>query len=131
RRGDEPAPDAQKLKNERDHPCLLRARARGACDLRSAATLAHQKPHPTVGRATGRMAIIFEGFPRLLDRSSLRPGRWFLAAMQKSPIICFSTDVSVDDKSVALTFRLAKPEQIEFAPSFMDEISGAITTIED
>jgi hypothetical protein len=77
------------------------------------------------------MAVFFEGFPRVLDRSALKPGRWFLASLQRSALLCFSTDVEMDDKPVVLTFRTAKPEQIEFSPYFLDELTGQFTTVED
>lgn len=77
------------------------------------------------------MAVFFEGFPRVLDRSALKPGRWFLASIQRAPLLCFSTDVEIDEKPVVLTFRVAKPEQVEFAPYFLEEITGPITTVED
>lgn len=77
------------------------------------------------------MAVFFEGFPRVLDRSSLKPGRWFLASIDRAPLLCFSTDAEIDGKAVVLSFRLAKPGQIEFAPHFLDDITGIITTVED
>ena len=77
------------------------------------------------------MAVFFEGFPRVLDRSALKPGRWFLASVQRAPLLCFSTDAEIEEKPIVLTFRIGKPEQIEFAPYFLDEITGLITTVED
>ena len=77
------------------------------------------------------MAVFFEGFPRVLDRSALKPGRWFLASVQRAPLLCFSTDADIEGKPIILSFRVSKPEQIEFAPYFLEEITGLITTVED
>jgi hypothetical protein len=77
------------------------------------------------------MAILFEGFPRVLDRTALKPGRWFLASAQRSPIVCFSTEILQDEKPIVFTFRVTKPDVLEFAPCFLEEIPGALTTVED
>lgn len=77
------------------------------------------------------MAVYFEGFPRVLDRSALKPGRWFMAAIQRAPLLCFSTDVELDGKPVVLTFRFGKQDHMEFAPSYLEEIEGVLTTVED
>ncbi len=64
------------------------------------------------------MAVNFEGFPRLVDRAALRPGRWFVAAEGVRPIICFSTDEGgEDDERLMLTFSCTRPETIDFATS--------------
>ena len=77
------------------------------------------------------MAVFFEGFPRVLERSALKPGRWFMASMERTPLLCFSTDAELDDRPIVLSFRLAKPEKIEFTPTFLGEITGLLTTVED
>jgi len=77
------------------------------------------------------MAVYFEGFPRVLDPSALKPGRWFMAASQRAPLLCFSTDVELDGKRVVLTFKFGKAELVEFTPCYLDEITGPLTTVED
>jgi len=77
------------------------------------------------------MAVIFEGFPRILDRAALKPGRWFMTASNKGPLVCFVTDASVEAGQVVLTFRTGKIDSLEFTPTVMRDIVGAVTTIED
>jgi hypothetical protein len=77
------------------------------------------------------MPVLFEGFPRLIDRTALKPGRWFMAAPQKTPLLCFSTDVALEEKPLVMTFGLTKPEQVEFAACVLSDITGPITSVED
>ena len=77
------------------------------------------------------MPVLFEGFPRILDRTALKPGRWFMAASNRGPLLCFCTDATVEQGEVVLTFRTGKIDQLEFTPALMREIVGAVTTVED
>ena len=47
------------------------------------------------------MAVLFLGFPRVLARQALRPGRWFQAAVGKSPLLGLVTDVGSVKGAVA------------------------------
>ena len=77
------------------------------------------------------MSVLFEGFPRILDRSAIKPGRWFMAASNKGPLLCFMTDAEVEAGAVVLTFRTGRIDQLEFTPALLKDIVGALTTIED
>ena len=77
------------------------------------------------------MSVLFEGFPRILDRAALKPGRWFMAASNRGPLLCFYTDATVEQGEVVLTFRTGKIDQLEFTPALMKDIVGAVTTVED
>lgn len=72
------------------------------------------------------MGVSFEGFPRTLDRSALKPGRWFVAADGLRPVLCLATDILHKDEPLAVTFTAPKVETLEveavphgiFAPPF-------------
>ena len=75
--------------------------------------------------------VAFEGFPRILEQADLRPGRWFVAAEDLRPVLCFVTDAKEGDDLVALTFSTARVEQIDFAPIGLSRIPGPYGTVED
>jgi hypothetical protein len=77
------------------------------------------------------MSILFEGFPRILDRSALKPGRWFMAASNKGPLLCLCTDAEIEQGEIVLTFRTGHMDQLEFTPALKKEIGNPVTTIED
>src|SRR5690349_2818927 len=77
------------------------------------------------------MPILFEGFPRILDRSALKPGRWFLAASTRGPLLCLATDAVVEQGEVIVTFRTGNMDSLEFAPALKKDIGGPVTTVED
>lgn len=77
------------------------------------------------------MPTRFEGFPRTLERSSLRPGRWFSASFRRGPTVCFATDVGEGGARTILTFKPARMDELEFAPVPLAEMSGTFATIED
>jgi hypothetical protein len=76
-------------------------------------------------------SIAFEGFPRILDRADLRPGRWFVAAEEIRAVLCFVTDAQDGDDPIALTFSTARVEQIDFAAIPLSRIPGPFCTVED
>ncbi|MFI4976410.1 MAG: hypothetical protein ACHP84_17890 [Caulobacterales bacterium] len=77
------------------------------------------------------MPVTFEGFPRLIDRAALRPGRWFVAAEGVRPLVCFSTDEGGEgDERLVLTFGSTRPEAIDFAIAPLKAILGPISTLE-
>ncbi|HWA62490.1 MAG TPA: hypothetical protein VG939_14000 [Caulobacteraceae bacterium] len=75
--------------------------------------------------------IVFEGFPRVLERADLRPGRWFVAAEDGRPVLCLVTDVEEGEDLVTLTFSNSRVEQIDFAPIPLSKIPGPYATVED
>lgn len=77
------------------------------------------------------MTVSFEGFPRTLERSALRPGRWFLAAEGLRPLLCLATDVMDGSDYVALTFSATGVEQLEFAVTTLGALAGPFSTVED
>lgn len=77
------------------------------------------------------MPTRFEGFSRTLDRTSLRPGRWFLASFRRGPTICFVTDVGEGAARTVLTFKPARMDELDFAPVSLSEVLGTLATIED
>jgi len=77
------------------------------------------------------MIVAFEGFPRILERSALRPGRWFVAADGLRPILCFTTDIIEGGDTIALTFGAPKVELVDFAHVGLRELAGPFATVED
>ncbi len=77
------------------------------------------------------MSISFEGFPRVLDRSALRPGRWFVAAEGLRPILCFATEAMSAEDPIALTFGAPRVEAIDVVPALISSLSGPFGTVED
>jgi hypothetical protein len=77
------------------------------------------------------MPVAFEGFPRIVERESLKPGRWFVAAEGGRPLICFSTEEGGEDGDrVILTFSSPRPEVLEFAPGPLKDLTGPLSTLE-
>ena len=77
------------------------------------------------------MPVSFEGFPRLIDRAALRPGRWFLAADGARPLVCFATDEGGEgEERLVLTFSSPRPEAIDFATTPLKGLSGPLATLE-
>jgi len=76
------------------------------------------------------MAVSFEGFPRLVDRAAMRPGRWFVAGEGARPLICFSTDEGEDDDRLVLTFGSTRPETLDFAATNLKALGGPLATLE-
>jgi hypothetical protein len=77
------------------------------------------------------MVATFKGFPRALERSAIRPGRWFVAARGVRPILCFATDVRLGEDFLALTFSTSGVDQIEFAPVLLSAVPAPLGTLED
>ncbi|HEY1425277.1 MAG TPA: hypothetical protein VGF50_01270 [Caulobacteraceae bacterium] len=76
------------------------------------------------------MPVYFEGFPRVVERAALKPGRWFVAAEGARPLICFSTDEGEDDERLILTFGTTRPEALDFAPAPLKSLTGPLATLE-
>jgi len=77
------------------------------------------------------MPVIFEGFPRIVEREKLKPGRWFVAAEGVRPLICFSTDEGGEGPDrLILTFGTTRPEALDFAPAPLKDIGGPLATLE-
>lgn len=77
------------------------------------------------------MAVLFEGFPRVLERSALRPGRWFVAGEGLRSILCFATDVVEGEHPLVLTFAAGRPETLDIATVPMASLNGPFATVED
>jgi hypothetical protein len=76
------------------------------------------------------MPVTFEGFPRVVDRAALKPGRWFVAAEGVRPLICFSTEDGEGDNRIILTFGSTRPETLDFAPALLKTLTGPLATLE-
>ncbi|MFI4935536.1 MAG: hypothetical protein ACHP7N_13010 [Caulobacterales bacterium] len=76
------------------------------------------------------MLVSFEGFPRVIERDAMRPGRWFVAAEGVRPLICFSTDEGEGAERLILTFGSTRPEAIDFAPAPLKSLTGPLGTLE-
>lgn len=77
------------------------------------------------------MPVYFEGFPRVVERAALKPGRWFVAAEGARPLICFSTEEGGDgDERLILTFGTTRPEALDFAPAPLKSLTGPLATLE-
>jgi hypothetical protein len=76
------------------------------------------------------MPVIFEGFPRIVDREALKPGRWFVAAEGARPLICFSTDEGEGGERIILTFGSTRPETLDCAPALLKSLAGSLATLE-
>jgi hypothetical protein len=77
------------------------------------------------------MPVSFEGFPRTLQRSALRPGRWFVAADGARPILCLATEVGDAGERLALVFTVPSPEHIEVVPVPISALLEPFATVED
>jgi len=77
------------------------------------------------------MAVSFEGFPRTLQRSALRPGRWFTAADGARALLCFSTDLAEGDSTLALVFTAPGVEMVDVVPIPLAVLHEPFATIED
>ncbi|HEX2559504.1 hypothetical protein [Phenylobacterium sp.] len=77
------------------------------------------------------MAVSFEGFPRTLQRSALRPGRWFVAADGARPILCLATEVEDLGERLAVVFNLPAVEQVEVTPVPISVLLDPFATVED
>src|SRR5580692_1732287 len=77
------------------------------------------------------MPVYFEGFPRIVERAALKPGRWFVAAEGARPLICFSTDEGGEaDERLVLTFGTTRPETLDFAATPLKSLTGPLATLE-
>lgn len=76
------------------------------------------------------MPVYFEGFPRIVDRDTLKPGRWFVAAEGARPLIGFSTDEGEGPERLILTFGSTRPETLDCAPAQLKNLIGPLATLE-
>jgi hypothetical protein len=77
------------------------------------------------------MAVLFLGFPRVLARQALRPGRWFQATVAKRPLLGLVTDIGEGEDALVVAFQPARIDQLDFSSPYLREIAGATATIED
>ena len=77
------------------------------------------------------MPVQFEGFPRIVDREAMKPGRWFVAAEGARPLICFSTEEGGEaGERLILTFGTTRPETLDFGPTALKNLTGPLATLE-
>ncbi|HZZ89749.1 MAG TPA: hypothetical protein VFE13_15585 [Caulobacteraceae bacterium] len=77
------------------------------------------------------MPVHFEGFPRIIEREAMKPGRWFVAADGARPLICFSTEEGGEGgERLVLTFGATRPETLDFAPTPLKNLIGPLATLE-
>ncbi|HUZ11746.1 MAG TPA: hypothetical protein VMU93_02700 [Caulobacteraceae bacterium] len=77
------------------------------------------------------MAVLFEGFPRIVERETLRPGRWFVASEGARPLICLATEEGGEGaQRLVLTFGSTRPEALDFAPAPLAALTGPLATLE-
>lgn len=77
------------------------------------------------------MTVLFEGFPRTLERTALRPGRWFVAADGLRPTLCFATERGQGEETVILMFSAPRVEVIEVSATTLGALAGPFATVED
>jgi hypothetical protein len=77
------------------------------------------------------VTVLFEGFPRTLERNALRPGRWFVAADGLRPTLCFATERGQGEDMVILTFSAPRVEMIDVAATTLAALAGPFATVED
>ena len=77
------------------------------------------------------MAVAFEGFPRLLARTVLRPGRWFASQSGYTPMLGFMTSVGEGENALILGFRAGKLDRLEFATLRLRDLPGTFSSVED
>jgi hypothetical protein len=77
------------------------------------------------------MPVSFEGFPRTLNRSALRPGRWFVTGDGLRPLLCFGTELPDPADAMALTFSAPRPEAVEVQATLIAKMTGPFATVED
>ncbi len=77
------------------------------------------------------MTVSFEGFPRTLERSALRPGRWFVAAEGARALLCLVTGIEDAADLVTLTFSATGVEVVDLGVSRLAALSGPFCTVED
>ena len=77
------------------------------------------------------MPVYFEGFPRVVERDAIKPGRWFVAAEGARPLVCFSTEEGGDaGERLILTFGSTRPETLDFATTTLKSLTGSLATLE-
>jgi hypothetical protein len=77
------------------------------------------------------MPVYFEGFPRVVERDAIKPGRWFVAAEGARPLVCFSTEEGGEaGERLILTFGSTRPETLDFATTTLKSLTGPLATLE-
>ena len=77
------------------------------------------------------MAVSFEGFPRTLQRSALRPGRWFVAADGARPLLCLATDAIDAEDALCLAFTTPALEHVDIVAVPISALAEPFGTVED
>jgi hypothetical protein len=79
----------------------------------------------------GAMPVSFEGFPRILHRSALRAGRWFVAADGLRPLLCLATDLGEGDERLVVAFGAAEVEKVQVVAIPISALREPFGTVED
>lgn len=77
------------------------------------------------------MPVTFEGFPRAAPASSLKPGRWVVAADGLRPLLCLMTDVVEMDEPLVIAFDTPAVETIEVLAVPLSTLAEPLGTVED
>jgi hypothetical protein len=76
------------------------------------------------------MALLFEGFPHLLDPAALKPGRWFATSYRYEPRVCVMTEVSEDSSPIVLAFSQNRPECVDFSPILLRDLQERLLSLD-
>lgn len=76
------------------------------------------------------MALVFEGFPRLLEPSALKPGRWFATSYKLETRVCVMTDAAEDGVPIVLAFGQHKAQHVEFEPVLLKDLTETLLTLD-
>jgi hypothetical protein len=77
------------------------------------------------------MPVLFEGFPRAVPASALKPGRWVVAADGLRPLLCFVTDLTEGDEPMAVAFDTPAVETVSVAAVPVSALGELLGTVED
>lgn len=77
------------------------------------------------------MPVLFNGFPRLIDRRSLRPGRWFLSPGPSGSAVCMTTAIGLGPAARVISFTLGRLDHLEFRTHAVSALPSPLQTIED
>jgi hypothetical protein len=77
------------------------------------------------------MPVLFEGFPRAVPASALKPGRWIVAADGLRPLLCFVTDLFEGDEQLAIAFDTPAVETLAVAAVPLSALGELLGTVED
>jgi hypothetical protein len=77
------------------------------------------------------MTTTFLGFPRLIDRRGLKPGRWFLCGDKGAVALCMLTAIGGDLDALVIALSLGRADALEFRTLRLGAVVGPAATVED